>query len=193
MNQRHAATCVNAAISLINMSPTLLEPYVCNGNLSIHIGMATGQVFCGVLGNDSIKRYSLIGKPSLLASTIERYACFSAIPMLCDVGMYNQIQDKFEFRVHLQPIIFENTVQLLYEIITKETSCSAEWMYSSESVDQWEVFNKVATALLTDHPIPSTDMKPFTGTSFDNLRALIKSGPPEPLVISDKCGVPAPF
>ena len=186
--KRHASTCVNAAARIVNLAPAILEPYSEAGNLTLHVGMGSGKLFCGVLGSDSVKRFSVIGKISLLVCVVERTACLAGIPMLSEAGMYNLLKNSFEIRVHLQTILYFNEVHVLYEVMTRDDN--EEWMYTCESPDQWETFNNIATALLTDQ---STDrckeLNKHSGPHFDRLRSLMKGGPPDPLIIADKCAV----
>lgn len=58
------------------------------------IGITTGQAYCGILGNDMLRQYTVIGDVVNLGA---RFAGLKKNQVLCDRSTYNQCQDIFEF------------------------------------------------------------------------------------------------
>ena len=178
----HPASCAEAAKAIIGAGQLLLpyETYAKEEVLSMNVGMASGKLTCGDLGGTSVKRFSLIGKLSLIASLVERAGRSLNIPMLTESGLYTHIKHTMEARVYLQTMLYDGTTYLLYEVFSNSKGEPDEWMYEllHSGVGKWDAYNTAAVALLTNQPLqnPIPD--------FNNLRYLQTNGPPENLIIT---------
>eukprot|EP01060_Flectonema_neradi_P005909 TRINITY_DN13967_c0_g1_i2.p1 TRINITY_DN13967_c0_g1~~TRINITY_DN13967_c0_g1_i2.p1 ORF type:complete len:264 (+),score=55.08 TRINITY_DN13967_c0_g1_i2:2-793(+) len=183
----HPASCVSAAKEIISKTAAVLEPFWKIDNngreLSINIGMGSGKLVCGDLGSESMLRFSTVGDLSHLVCAVERVGSRSTVAILCEEGMHRQVKHSTETRVHLQPILHNDCVHVLYEIITSlDDGSMKEWMYELESVSKWDAFNKLAESMLTSN----LDVQIPDGVQFDLLRSMLKDGPPEPIVVAVK-------
>ena len=176
----HPASCAEAAEAIIGAGQLLLpyETYAKEEVLSMNVGMASGKLTCGDLGGTSVKRFSLIGKLSLIASLVERAGRSLNIPMLTESGLYTHIKHTMEARVYLQTMLYDGTTYLLYEVFSNSKGEPDEWMYELQQsgVGKWDAYNTAAVALLTNQPLRN----PIP--NYDELHFL-KSNPQDPIVV----------
>eukprot|EP01060_Flectonema_neradi_P001396 TRINITY_DN10842_c0_g1_i4.p1 TRINITY_DN10842_c0_g1~~TRINITY_DN10842_c0_g1_i4.p1 ORF type:complete len:595 (+),score=100.57 TRINITY_DN10842_c0_g1_i4:71-1786(+) len=184
----HPRLCTEAAMSIESLSGGLLEPYQksTSRDLSISIGLASGNIVCGDLGSEDVMRFSIIGKMSLLVGVVERVASMKGVPILSESGLYNHVKHTVETRVFLQTVVHDDTVHLLYEIIpSKADTTVVEWMYQLEEAGagKWDAFNKVAVALLTGTQEPDVSKLSIDIPQHDELCRLVEKGCPDPFVV----------
>ena len=188
----HPTSCTDAAMAITLLADRVLGRYqkFASNNLSINIGMASGKLVCGDLGSESILRFSVIGKLSLLVSVVERVASIKGVPMLTEVGLYHLLKYTAEIRVHLQTVLHDDTEHVLYELIPKKNIEETEWMYQLQQsgCGKWDAFNEVAIALLTGKSRPDLDKleKQAWTSHHDELREFLSSGCPDPLTITKR-------
>ncbi|HEX9840696.1 MAG TPA: AAA family ATPase, partial [Anaerolineales bacterium] len=70
------------------------------------IGITTGRVFCGLVGNDDRRVYTFLGNPVILAARLMSIASLQGeiieregIPVLCDRATYEAATDRVEFEM----------------------------------------------------------------------------------------------
>ena len=185
----HPTSCTDAAIAITELADRVLLPYqeLVSECLSMNIGMASGKLVCGDLGSETILRFSVIGKPSLLVGVVERIASIKGVPMLSEGGLYRAVKHIAEIRVHLQTVLYDDTEHVLYELIPKKDIEPAEWMYQLQQsgCGRWDAFNEVAIALLTGNLRPDLgrlETQAWT-PHYDELREIASSKCPDPLTI----------
>ena len=185
----HPTSCTDSAIAITSLADRVLGTYqkFASNNLSINIGMASGKLVCGDLGSETVLRFSVIGKLSLLVGVVERVASIKGVPMLSEGGLYRAVKHTAEIRVHLQTVLYDDTEHVLYELIPREVVEEAEWMYQLQQAGcgKWDAFNEVAIALLTDNSRPDLDKleKQAWTPHYDELREIASSKCPDPLTI----------
>ena len=186
----HPTSCTDAAMAITSLADRVLGPYqkFASNNLSMNIGMASGKLVCGDLGSENVMRFSVIGKLSLLVGVVERVASIKGIAILSEGGLYRAVKHTAEIRVHLQTVLYDDTEHVLYELIPRVDVGPAEWMYQLEQVGvgKWDNFNKVATTLLKGTCNISIENPKGHSPEYDELRSLMKTGFPEPIIVSKR-------
>eukprot|EP01060_Flectonema_neradi_P009931 TRINITY_DN17089_c0_g1_i1.p1 TRINITY_DN17089_c0_g1~~TRINITY_DN17089_c0_g1_i1.p1 ORF type:complete len:566 (+),score=44.00 TRINITY_DN17089_c0_g1_i1:1241-2938(+) len=175
----HSCSCVRVASSFINTASKLLDPYqeFAEG-LELNIGMGSGKLVCGDLGSESIMRFCVIGKLSLLVCEMERAGRSAGIKMLCESDMRYDIKFTYQTRVHLQLVRHNDEDHIVYEVIQNAETKEQEWLYEIASTDKWEALDKVAIAVMKGTPI----LIPPKYADCDDpyikkLRVLLKASP----------------
>ena len=185
----HPTSCTDAAMAITSLANRMLGPYqeLVSESLSLNIGMASGKLVRGDLGSETILRFSVIGKLSLLVGVVERVASIKGVPMLSEGGLYRAVKHTAEIRVHLQTVLYDDTEHVLYELIPREVVEEAEWMYQLQQsgCGKWDAFNEVAIALLTGKSRPDLGRleKQAWTPHYDELREIASSKCPDPLTI----------
>ena len=186
----HPKSCTDAAMAITKLANPMLGPYreMVSESLSMNIGMASGKLVCGDLGNKSILRFSVIGKLSLLVGVVERVASIKGVPMLTEVGLYHAVKHTAEIRVHLQTVLHDDTEHMLYELIPKKDVEETEWMYQLQQsgCGEWDAFNVAATTMLKGDTKPDLSCIVIQGEIAEQLYKFSKNGRPEPLAITKR-------
>ena len=150
--------------------------------------MASGKLVRGDLGSETVLRFSVIGKPSLLVGVVERVASIKGVPMLSEGGLYRAVKHTAEIRVHLQTVLHDDTEHVLYELIRREVVEEAEWMYQLEQAGcgKWDAFNIAATTMLKGKTMPDLSSIVIQSELVEQLYEFSKTGHPEPLAITKR-------
>ncbi len=83
----------------------MIRKELANLNVRSYIGVATGRIFCGSVGNESRREYTIIGNAVNLSARLMSAASKQdelidkyAVPILCDRATYDSAKDAVEFK-----------------------------------------------------------------------------------------------
>ncbi len=82
----------------------MIRKELTNLNIRSHIGITTGRIFCGSIGNEARREYTIIGNAVNLSARLMGAASHQdelivkyGIPILCDRGTYDSAKEVVEF------------------------------------------------------------------------------------------------
>ena len=150
----HCDSCLTASRSIIlHMREILLNYQTDSSTPTINVGMASGKLSCGDLGCEKILRFSTVGRLALWVGVVERAGKMLSIPLIADRKMYNEVKHCAEMKASLQPVLFDGTAHLLYDVsIPTSEVITAEWMYqlANTGSGKWEHYNEFALRMILD-------------------------------------------
>jgi class 3 adenylate cyclase/tetratricopeptide (TPR) repeat protein len=83
----------------------MIRKELANLNVPSYIGVATGRIFCGSIGNEARREYTIIGNAVNLSARLMSAASKQdelidkyAVPILCDRATYDSAKDAVEFK-----------------------------------------------------------------------------------------------
>ena len=83
----------------------MIRKELANLNVPSYVGVATGRIFCGSVGNESRREYTIIGNAVNLSARLMSAASKQdelidkyAVPILCDRATYDSAKDAVEFK-----------------------------------------------------------------------------------------------
>eukprot|EP01062_Namystynia_karyoxenos_P003681 TRINITY_DN11311_c0_g1_i4.p1 TRINITY_DN11311_c0_g1~~TRINITY_DN11311_c0_g1_i4.p1 ORF type:complete len:346 (+),score=123.10 TRINITY_DN11311_c0_g1_i4:236-1273(+) len=121
--------------------------------------LVSGEVFCGNLGTDTMRKFSFFGVTIPWSHAVERYArSISPGLMLTDEVVHHEVKDHFRMRVAALcrfPKRAKSRAYPLYQLIgtlaKDEEVQEQEWMYRMEQTERqnpWKLYNAVWELLL---------------------------------------------
>ncbi|KAJ9451642.1 hypothetical protein DIPPA_10792 [Diplonema papillatum] len=124
----------------------------------LNTGIAAGRTLCGVAGCEEMKRFTIIGRPTLLAPAYERQGRQLGVDILCDTSVHDDVWTFFETRLIPVKVTLDHLGDLsesvLWEVCTgwnpkyPRTEAS-EWMYEMQgNTGRWARYNEVADKYL---------------------------------------------
>ena len=191
-NITHAKSCFDAASLVYDCGKSsIFSPHqdFLPKKLELNIGLSTGQVACGDLGNFDMLRFSIIGRSSQFVCVVERIGSALGIPIATDSNFHKSIYHIAESRIILQQFIYDGVVEFIFQVAPNVSNQpqSAEWMYAMQNngVGIWDDYNVAVAVILSGDPHPQilSQLLKKDGAPYDGLRKLVREGVPPPVEI----------
>eukprot|EP01062_Namystynia_karyoxenos_P073459 TRINITY_DN70254_c0_g1_i1.p1 TRINITY_DN70254_c0_g1~~TRINITY_DN70254_c0_g1_i1.p1 ORF type:complete len:919 (+),score=169.06 TRINITY_DN70254_c0_g1_i1:128-2758(+) len=123
---------------------------------SVSAGVASGELLCGNIGCDELRRYALIGPATTWAYILERLATRWPCPVLVNGPVRNDALHNFSFRLReeakLRKMPDLKPTKIWETIEPAKEQAVDEWMYQLEKAsesDPWKLYNQAKEALLS--------------------------------------------
>eukprot|EP01064_Diplonema_japonicum_P017055 TRINITY_DN250_c0_g1_i5.p1 TRINITY_DN250_c0_g1~~TRINITY_DN250_c0_g1_i5.p1 ORF type:complete len:601 (+),score=168.71 TRINITY_DN250_c0_g1_i5:48-1850(+) len=167
--------CVQHAVAAVKTATTLKQGKLDKG-MEVNVAVCGGKVLVGDLGNNEVRRFSIMGNTAVLTSVYERLGAEWGIGVVCNTAAYMDASVTQEMRIVLKAVTFvkHNHEQeaVLWEVVSEEgvvslphTPTSArqprqntqqmnqEWMYELDEsrAKYWVKYNEAAKLYLQGH------------------------------------------
>eukprot|EP00756_Hemistasia_phaeocysticola_P030034 Hpha_TRINITY_DN16268_c2_g9::TRINITY_DN16268_c2_g9_i1::g.11927::m.11927 len=90
-----------------------------------------GDVMCGNMGIDGMKKYCLVGVGQSFVHVLESHNAKMLTSVLCDLKVKNDVEQGHQMRQML-PVPYKGGVQRTFEIVCEMQAGEDEWMYQLE-------------------------------------------------------------
>eukprot|EP01064_Diplonema_japonicum_P017044 TRINITY_DN250_c0_g1_i18.p1 TRINITY_DN250_c0_g1~~TRINITY_DN250_c0_g1_i18.p1 ORF type:complete len:590 (+),score=170.62 TRINITY_DN250_c0_g1_i18:48-1817(+) len=167
-----ARKCVQHAVAAVKTATVLKH----EKGVEVNVAVCSGKVLVGDLGNNEVRRFSIMGNTAVLTSVYERLGAEWGIGVVCNTAAYMDASVTQEMRIVLKAVTFvkHNHEQeaVLWEVVSEEgvvslphTPTSArqprqntqqmnqEWMYELDEsrAKYWVKYNEAAKLYLQGH------------------------------------------
>eukprot|EP01065_Artemidia_motanka_P010372 TRINITY_DN15494_c0_g1_i1.p1 TRINITY_DN15494_c0_g1~~TRINITY_DN15494_c0_g1_i1.p1 ORF type:complete len:792 (+),score=149.60 TRINITY_DN15494_c0_g1_i1:72-2378(+) len=188
LGARRSSTEANSAAAVLEEAVSTNQQQG-DHEMSLHVGVASGEMLCGVLGSDQLRRYSHIGHTVAWSHALERLATRFRIAVLANSTTKSDTEMQFYYKVVDHAVMGKKShpgvVEGLWSVAGKHEDRGEEWMYElAERVrcDPWKTFNEAKTAALRGDKDAAMDLcrqgraeAPVLGGTFDQLQEEIST------------------
>eukprot|EP01064_Diplonema_japonicum_P017048 TRINITY_DN250_c0_g1_i23.p1 TRINITY_DN250_c0_g1~~TRINITY_DN250_c0_g1_i23.p1 ORF type:complete len:592 (+),score=163.88 TRINITY_DN250_c0_g1_i23:48-1823(+) len=163
-----ARKCVQHAVAAVKTATVLKH----EKGVEVNVAVCSGKVLVGDLGNNEVRRFSIMGNTAVLTSVYERLGAEWGIGVVCNTAAYMDASVTQEMRIVLKAVTFikhnHQHKEVLWEVLDDEStiesdlwtaarrrdvSADQEWMYALDEsrAKYWVKYNEAAKLYLQGH------------------------------------------
>lgn len=141
LSENHACQC---ALSIVRAAKEKFEKY----GLKVNIGITTGKIFCGKVGNRNFKTFSCVGQIVTRLVRLCQLNEHYMTDILLDIETYAASQTHFISRLvdYINISSHPGDTNQIYELIDTKMVRETEWMYQLSESEEQERFKNFHAA-----------------------------------------------